>query len=55
MPMMMYRVIKDKLVQAGDLEFGKKETLIMEKLELENLVWVQSFEVIKILTILKEV
>ena len=32
-----HRVIKDKLVQAGDLEFGKKETLIMEKLVLVNL------------------
>ena len=31
-----HRVIKDTLVQAGDLEFGKKEILTMEKLELDN-------------------
>ena len=33
-----HRVIKDKLVQAGDLEFGKKGILIMEKLGQVNLV-----------------
>ena len=33
-----HRVIKDKLVQAGDLSLEKKEILIMEKLEQVNLV-----------------
>ena len=33
-----HRVIKDKLVQAGDLEYGKKILLITVKLEQENLV-----------------
>ena len=32
-----HRVIKDKLIQAGDLEFGRKDKLDYGKMEQENL------------------
>ena len=37
-----HRVIKDTLVQAGDLEFGKRGNLDYGKLELVNQDWVLS-------------
>ena len=36
-----HRVVKDVLVQAGDLEFGKKTILITHILDQENLVMEQ--------------
>ena len=37
-----HRVIKDKLVQAGDLEYGKKESINYEKIGTGE-IWIRKY------------